>query len=408
MTSAKSPTSRSPTATPTRASGWRGIADLLWRPPDPHRTDDSVVRSLSERAGAAECGARAGTCRRARPASLAAAAGLRRRAQEHLCVAKGRAPGPAPHRRPQELGDAALVSRGGRALRAPVRGRARGGGARPAPRVPVDEVRARARGRRARRRPAPPRPPRGVPGRARRDRARRSGRSTTAPATAPTARSGAASCSWATCAGSSARATWPVRLPGGDAPCRSRGGWPAPGSGPVRRRCPASSRSAGRRSRRSAGAAPRRRHHDAWAGSSTRFGAVRAAHRGDLRGPGCGGAGGARHRAARRGRGRLPRPRRPLAHRRRGRDLNSGIEVETVAARFHAGVARTCAAAAPWPPRAVRHRVLSGGVFQYRRCSPRRPRCSRPGLRVLIPSACRRTTAASPTARRRWRRRSTT
>ena len=54
----------------------------------------------------------------------AAAARLRRRAQEHVLPGQGRARlGEPPHRRPRELRDAALVHRGDRALRAPVRGR---------------------------------------------------------------------------------------------------------------------------------------------------------------------------------------------------------------------------------------------------------------------------------------------
>ena len=53
-----------------------------------------------------------------------------------------------------------------------VRRHARGRRTRPAPAVPVHDVRAEHRGRRARRGPAPPRAPRGLPGRARRDGAR--------------------------------------------------------------------------------------------------------------------------------------------------------------------------------------------------------------------------------------------
>ena len=77
-----------------------------------------------------------------------------------------------PRRRPEELRDAALVRGGHRPLPAPVRGRARGRGARPAPRVPLHEARARARRRPPGGRAAPPRAPRGVPRRARRDRPR--------------------------------------------------------------------------------------------------------------------------------------------------------------------------------------------------------------------------------------------
>ena len=105
-------------------------------------------------------------------AAAAPRARLRRRAEEHVLPRQGRARlGRPPHRRPRELRDAALLPRGHRALRAPLRRRARGRRARPAPRLPLDRLRARARGRRARRRPAPPRPPGRLPGRARRARA---------------------------------------------------------------------------------------------------------------------------------------------------------------------------------------------------------------------------------------------
>ena len=126
-----------------------------------------------------------------------------------FCVATGRgAPGSATTSATSKNYETLRsFTRGRRALRAAVRGRARGRRPRPAPRLPLDALRARARGRRARRRAAPPRPPRRVPGRARRDAARRSARSTTAPGSGPTGRSGAASCSSATCAASSAPGT---------------------------------------------------------------------------------------------------------------------------------------------------------------------------------------------------------
>ncbi len=108
---------------------------------------------------------------------------------------------------------------GDRALPAAVRGRAGARRPRPAPGVPVDEVRARPRPA-CRRRPAPPRPPRRVPGRARRA-GRLPARSTTAPATAPTAPSGAARSCAATCTASNGSAhLWPVRMPGGEAAIR--------------------------------------------------------------------------------------------------------------------------------------------------------------------------------------------
>ena len=100
---------------------------------------------------------------------LAAGARLRGRAQEHVLPRAGRARlGRPPHRGPAQLGDAELVPRGRRALPAPVRGRARARRPRPASRLPLDRLRAGARGRRARRRAASPRPPRRLPGRARR------------------------------------------------------------------------------------------------------------------------------------------------------------------------------------------------------------------------------------------------
>ena len=103
-----------------------GIADLFLTHDRPihMRTDDSVVRStargplLMRRSR----GLRAGEHRAA--GRGAAAAGLRRRAQEHLLRGQGRHRlGGAPHRRPAQLGDAELVPRRDRALRAPVRGR---------------------------------------------------------------------------------------------------------------------------------------------------------------------------------------------------------------------------------------------------------------------------------------------
>ena len=141
-----------------------------------------------------------------------------------FCLARGR---PrlrlAPHRRPGELRDAALVHRGHRALPAAVRHRPGGRGARPAPGVPVHQVRARAwTACDADRRPAPPRAHRLLPGRQRRGRARSSGWPSTAPATAPTARSGAASSCVADLAALRAR-----RAPGAGAHAGRRGGDPA-------------------------------------------------------------------------------------------------------------------------------------------------------------------------------------
>ena len=92
--------------------------------------------------------------------------GLRRRAEEHVLPGQGPARVRlAPHRRPGERRDAALLHRGHRALPPAVRHRPAGRGPRPAPGVPVHQVRARPRRRRPARRPAPPRAHRLVPGR---------------------------------------------------------------------------------------------------------------------------------------------------------------------------------------------------------------------------------------------------
>ena len=182
-----------------------------------------------------------------------ARAGVRRRAQEHVLPRHAAAARGSCH----HIGDLKnvetlrLVRGGGRALRAPVRGRARGRRARPAPGLPLDHVRARPRGRRAHRGAAPPRPPRRRAGRARRDRRRRSARSSTAPGSGPTARSGAASC-WSGDLRGCERGghLWPVRLPGGDrAVARAvADGVRVAGGGRVPRRAaasPASTRGAG-------------------------------------------------------------------------------------------------------------------------------------------------------------------
>ena len=102
----------------------------------------------------------------------AAAAGVRRRAEEHLLPRQGpEGMGGPPHRRPRELRDPDLVHRRDRALPAHLRGRARAGGARHAPRLPLDQVRARAGGRAPPGGPAPSRPPGGLPRGARGGRA---------------------------------------------------------------------------------------------------------------------------------------------------------------------------------------------------------------------------------------------
>ena len=115
--------------------------------------------------------------RASRPAARCAPSDprLRRRAQEHLLPGQGRTGlGRPPHRRPEELRDAALVHRGNRALRAPLRGQAGAGRARPPPGVPLDQVRARAGGCGDGGCAAPPCPSRLLPGGA--SRARPGGR----------------------------------------------------------------------------------------------------------------------------------------------------------------------------------------------------------------------------------------
>ena len=146
-----------------------------------------------------------------------AAARLRRRAEEHVLSGQGRAcVGRPSHRRPRELRNAALVRRRNRALPTAVRRETADRRPRPAPRVSLDQICPRARGRRARGGPAPSCASRRVPCRARRGAASRSARSSTAPATEPTARCGEGSSSAETLAISAAWACWRrCALPGG-------------------------------------------------------------------------------------------------------------------------------------------------------------------------------------------------
>ena len=235
------------------------------RPPDrdPHRRLGGAGGACRGRPAAGRsCAARAATSRRAlalpgagtpRPL-LACGAELK----STFCVAKGERAWVGHHIGDlRELRDAALVHRRHRPLRAAVRGRARGRRPRPAPRVPLDQVRARARGRRAGRRPAPPRPSGGLPRRARRAGPRRSARSSTAPATGPTGRSGAASSCSATCGRS--RGSGTLR---GRSAARRRGGDPRAVADGVRvavRRPPATPRAARRRCAARSTRAPGRR-----------------------------------------------------------------------------------------------------------------------------------------------------
>ena len=321
--------------------------------------------------------------------------------------------GLAPHRRPRQPRDAALVHRGDRALRAAVRRRARGGRARPAPGVPVDEVRARPRGGRARRRPAPPRPPRRLPGRARRARAggrrdlrrhrlrarrhgvgrRAAGRRHRAARSAP-----------ATCA--------PVRLPGGEQAVRQ----------PWRMACAWLQEALGERPAAAARASTARRWEAVAAlargglaapvttSMGRLFDAV-AALCGDPAGGHLRGPGGDRAR----GGGRARRPRRSTtcpalrpAARPSSRSSATCAPAPTPASSPPASTTRS----RPPPPtrvaaaaseRGVGTAVLSGGVFLNRRLleatagapARRRPARARPR------AAARRATAGSPTARRR-------
>ena len=111
----------------------RGIADLFLRP---RPADRDAHRRLGRARGRRPAAARTflrrsrgyvpGEPRRCPARHAAAAAGVRRRAEEHVLPREGRARvGQPPHRRPRELRDAALVHRGDRALRAAVRGRRR-------------------------------------------------------------------------------------------------------------------------------------------------------------------------------------------------------------------------------------------------------------------------------------------
>ena len=127
---------------------------------------------------------RPGDRRPPRRRHAAPAARLRRRAQEHVLPGSSGTRAWVSH----HIGDLENYEtlrsfpEGIDHFERAVRGRARGRRPRPASRVPLDQVRARAGRGRADRRPAPPRASGGVPGRARRvDRARRSGRSSTAP-----------------------------------------------------------------------------------------------------------------------------------------------------------------------------------------------------------------------------------
>ena len=383
-----------------------GIADLflVHDRPIETRTDDTVVRVVARPPAAAPPLARLrARLRCALPVDGGRhAARLRRRAQEHVLPSpRAAAPGSAiTSATSKNYETLRSFARGDRPLRAAVRGRAGGRGARPAPRLPVDQLRARARRASSRSASSTTTPTSRPARRARRDRPGDRARSSTAPATGPTARSGAGSCSSATCAGfERAGILFPVRMPGGEAairqPWRMACAWLA-----ARR---ASRRAAARRSRRS---------------TPTRWAQVAALARSGVASPLttsvgrlfdavaalCGvraevnyegqaaieleaaarpRRGGALSAAGARRRRRAARARRA---RRRVRAVVArparGVPAPSVAARFHNALA---GAPRPRPARVTRRArgtetvVLSGGVFQNRRLMERTRRAARGG-----------------------------
>ena len=351
-----------------------GIADafLTHDRPIHIRTDDSVVRPFRGRPA---------VLRRSRgyaPEPLAVRNRFSRpvlacgaELKNTFCLGRGAACVPlAAHRGSGELRDAALVHRGHRALPAAVRRHPGAGRARPAPGVPVHQVRARPARRRAGRGAAPPRAHRVLPGRQRRRPGRSSGWRSTAPGSARTARSGAAS---------SCSPTWPrrsgaARWPG--CPCRagpprsgSRGGWPPctwtrpsparcptawpwpraiprpglmcwrwPGAGSTRRSPPAPG-GCSTRSPRCSGCATRSttraRPRSSWSSSPRGRGAAAATRPGSPRARRSPSAGCDLVRAA-------------------AGDLLAGLPPDVISARFHRGVADLIVAGVPAAARVVR------------------------------------------------------
>ena len=358
-----------------------GIADLvlLHDRPIQTRTDDTVLRVARGRPLPLR------RSRGAVPSVLALPVPATRHVlacgaelKSTFCLARGEPRvGRPPHRRPQERRDAGLVRGGRRPLREAVRGRPGRRRARPAPRLPLDHVRARARGRRARRGPAPPRPPRRLPGRARRARARPSGRSSTAPGSAPTAPSGAARSWSATCAASSAAGTCGrSRCRAATRPRASRGGWRARGGwrpAATRGRCAGSTPTAGARSRGSPRPAWRRRRPPRSGGSSTR----------SPRSAGCGSRSATRARRRSSWRRRATRPsaaptrwtRCTACSTRARRSSPSTATCRAASRRARSPRASTTRSPTPRPTTARGWRatagssvvVLSGGAFQNRR-----------------------------------------
>ena len=262
-------------------------------------------------------------------------------------------------------------------------------------------LRAGARGRRAVGGAAPPRPPRRLPGRARLSAARRWARSTTAPATAPTARSGAAR-SWSATSPRSERAAHlrPVRMPGGERRrSASPGGWPARGCRRPPTTSPASAGGAGRRVDPAAWAVVarlarselRRRSPRAPAASSTPSPRSAACGRGSTYEGQAAIELEAACDPAERGAYPHGRPRPARGGDRRGRRRPRGGDgpraswprASTTASRRPTAEACVAAAGGRGRPRSP---SLSGGVFQNRRLLEGvAARLERAGLRVLVP-----------------------
>ena len=270
------------------------------------RTDDSVVRVAGRRTGAVllrrsrgYVADAASPCRTASPVPVAR---LRRRAQEHLLRREGRAGlGRPPHRRPQELGDAASRS---------AKASSTSSACSPSSRVWSRTTCTRTTSRPATRSSARASRPSASSTTTRTSRraspstvseGRRSARSSTAPATAATARCGAASCS----TGGLARVRAGGDADAGPPPGRRRRGERAVAHGGVvararvrrggARRCPR--RSPRRRTptgRRSAGwsasGAGSPRHDERGQAVRRGRGPLRHPCARELRGPGGGGA----------------------------------------------------------------------------------------------------------------------